>query len=68
MSVHRLLTFARMQVRGRAFEWSNISPDTGSNVIVAGTAIFGAEDPEGVIQQLKTTVNRAQAVIASKQS
>jgi pentose-5-phosphate-3-epimerase len=38
----------------------------GSNVIVAGTAIFNASDPEGVIHQLKTTVNNAQAKIASK--
>jgi len=34
---------------------------TGSNVIVAGTAIFGAESPEAVIQQLKDVVNTAQA-------
>jgi len=40
--------------------------DAGSNVIVAGTAIFNASDPEGVIRQLKTTVNNAQAKIASK--
>jgi ribulose-phosphate 3-epimerase len=33
----------------------------GSNVIVAGTAIFGAEDPERVIKQLKEAVNVAQA-------
>ncbi|KAK0506324.1 ribulose-5-phosphate 3-epimerase [Armillaria luteobubalina] len=33
----------------------------GHNVIVAGTAIFGASDPEGVIAQLKATVNTAQA-------
>ncbi|KAF9496096.1 Ribulose-phosphate 3-epimerase [Pleurotus eryngii] len=34
--------------------------DAGSNVIVAGTAIFGAQDPEGVIATLKATVNKAQ--------
>ena len=39
---------------------------TGSNVIVAGTAIFGADDPNGVIRTLKTTVNEAQARLASK--
>lgn len=33
----------------------------GSNVIVAGTAIFGAENPESVIQDLKDVVNTAQA-------
>jgi len=31
----------------------------GSNVIVAGTAIFRAEDPEAVIAGLKETVNKA---------
>ncbi|VDB99726.1 unnamed protein product [Peniophora sp. CBMAI 1063] len=40
--------------------------DAGSNVIVAGTAIFGADDPNGVINTLKTTVNEAQARIAAK--
>ena len=35
----------------------------GSNVIVAGTAIFGASDPIGVISTLKATVNAAQAKI-----
>ncbi|KAF4605115.1 RIBULOSE-phosphate 3-epimerase [Pleurotus pulmonarius] len=38
--------------------------DAGSNVIVAGTAIFGAQDPEGVIATLKATVNKAQAKLA----
>ncbi|KAJ8702472.1 RIBULOSE-phosphate 3-epimerase [Pleurotus ostreatus] len=38
--------------------------DAGSNVIVAGTAIFGAQDPEGVIATLKATVNQAQARLA----
>jgi len=33
----------------------------GSNVIVAGTAIFNAADPEKVIEQLKASVNAAQA-------
>ena len=32
----------------------------GSNVIVAGTAIFGAENPEQVITTLKSAVNTAQ--------
>ena len=30
---------------------------TGSNVLVAGTAIFGADDPKKVISELKTAVN-----------
>ena len=34
---------------------------TGSNVIVAGTAIFGAEHPEEVIATLRAAVNMAQA-------
>jgi len=34
--------------------------EAGSNVIVAGTAIFGAEDPETVITTFKSTVNRVQ--------
>lgn len=38
----------------------------GSNVIVAGTAIFGAAKPEEVIALLKSTVNTAQAKIASR--
>jgi len=35
--------------------------DAGSNVIVAGTAIFGAPDAEKVIADLKATVETAQA-------
>lgn len=31
----------------------------GSNVIVAGTAIFGAENPETVIAGLKESVSKA---------
>lgn len=37
----------------------------GSNVIVAGTAIFGADNPTAVIEQLKNTVNTAQAKFAN---
>lgn len=40
--------------------------DAGSNVIVAGTAIFGAEDPENVITTLKSTVNQIQDKIAAR--
>ncbi|PVG04826.1 putative RPE1-D-ribulose-5-phosphate 3-epimerase [Serendipita vermifera] len=40
--------------------------DAGSNVIVAGTAIFNAEHPEGVIQELKSKVEAAQAKIAAQ--
>jgi len=38
-----------------------VCAEAGSNVIVAGTAIFGAKNPEEVITQLKSTVNTAQA-------
>ncbi|KXN83644.1 Ribulose-phosphate 3-epimerase [Leucoagaricus sp. SymC.cos] len=39
----------------------DVCADAGSNVIVAGTAIFGAENPEQVIAMLKSAVNTAQA-------
>jgi len=39
--------------------------EAGSNVIVAGTAIFGADNPSAVIEQLKNTVNAAQAKFAN---
>lgn len=38
----------------------------GSNVIVAGTAIFGAAEPEKVISMLKSTVDTAQAKLAEQ--
>ncbi|KAF8585567.1 ribulose-5-phosphate 3-epimerase [Ramaria rubella] len=37
----------------------------GSNVIVAGTAIFGAQDPDKVIASLKDSVGAAQAQAAA---
>jgi len=40
--------------------------DAGSNVIVAGTAIFGAEHPEQIIATFKSAVNTAQAKCAAK--
>jgi len=45
----------------------DVCADAGSNVIVAGTAIFGAENPEEVIAALKNSVNVAQAKVAAKQ-
>ncbi|KAF6766115.1 ribulose-5-phosphate 3-epimerase [Ephemerocybe angulata] len=39
----------------------HVCAEAGSNVIVAGTAIFGADDPPAVIQTLKDAVNTAQA-------
>lgn len=39
---------------------------SGSNVIVAGTAIFGAPEPDKVIALLKATVETAQAKSAAK--
>ncbi|PCH33860.1 ribulose-5-phosphate 3-epimerase [Wolfiporia cocos MD-104 SS10] len=44
----------------------DVCADAGSNVIVAGTAIFNAPQPEEVIALLKRTVETAQAKIASK--
>jgi ribulose-phosphate 3-epimerase len=38
----------------------------GSNVIVAGTAIFGADKPEEVIATLKSVVDTAQTKIAKQ--
>jgi ribulose-phosphate 3-epimerase len=43
-----------------------VCADAGSNVIVAGTAIFGAEHPDEVISGLKATVNTAQSRGLSK--
>ncbi|KIY50574.1 ribulose-5-phosphate 3-epimerase [Fistulina hepatica ATCC 64428] len=44
----------------------DVCAEAGSNVIVAGTAIFRAEHPEKVIQILKSTVDAAQARITAK--
>ncbi|KAI0320356.1 ribulose-phosphate 3-epimerase [Amylostereum chailletii] len=44
----------------------DVCANAGTNVIVAGTAIFGAEKPEEVIVSLKATVNTAQARLASR--
>ncbi|KAI0830604.1 ribulose-5-phosphate 3-epimerase [Trametes gibbosa] len=43
----------------------DVCADAGSNVIVAGTAIFNAPEPEKVIHLLKATVDTAQAKIAA---
>lgn len=50
-----------------------VTPDTvgtcaeaGSNVIVAGTAIFGSDDPENVITALKSAVNHIQDEAAGR--
>ncbi|KAJ7487486.1 ribulose-5-phosphate 3-epimerase [Mycena galericulata] len=42
----------------------DVCAHAGSNVIVAGTAIFGAPNPDEVIAQLKATVNTAQAKLS----
>ncbi|KZO95032.1 ribulose-5-phosphate 3-epimerase [Calocera viscosa TUFC12733] len=44
----------------------DVCAEAGSNVIVAGTAIFGAQDAAEVIKQLKATVMTAQAKFAAK--
>jgi len=41
-----------------------VCADAGCNIIVAGTAIFGADDPETAIRQLKDAINVAQARFA----
>ncbi|KAF7339554.1 Ribulose-5-phosphate 3-epimerase [Mycena sanguinolenta] len=43
----------------------DVCAHAGSNVIVAGTAIFGAPNPEEVIAGLKASVNAAQAKLSS---
>ncbi|KAH6917459.1 Ribulose-phosphate 3-epimerase [Coprinopsis sp. MPI-PUGE-AT-0042] len=45
-----------------------VCADAGSNVIVAGTAIFNAADPPAVIRSLKETVEAAQAKFAATRS
>lgn len=44
----------------------DVCADAGSNVIVAGTAIFNAPEPDKVIALLKSTVDTAQARIAKR--
>ncbi|KAI0721356.1 Ribulose-phosphate 3-epimerase [Cerioporus squamosus] len=46
----------------------DVCADAGSNVIVAGTAIFNAPEPEQVIALLKSTVDSAQAKLAAKRA
>lgn len=43
-----------------------ICADAGSNVIVAGTSIFGSNHPEEVIAELKTAVAAGQAKLAER--
>lgn len=35
----------------------------GSNVVVAGTAIFGAQDPAATIQQMRESINKERAAV-----
>lgn len=35
----------------------DVAADAGANVIVAGSAVFGAEDPGEVIRKLRDAVN-----------
>ncbi|KAL9715842.1 RIBULOSE-phosphate 3-epimerase [Leucoagaricus gongylophorus] len=46
----------------------HVCADAGSNVIVAGTSIFGVENSEQVITTLKSAVNTAQAKFSAKGS
>lgn len=50
---------------GRENSDTSVYLTQGSNVIVAGTAIFGAKNPEDVITTLKSTVNQAQDKITA---
>lgn len=36
----------------------DVAADAGANVIVAGSAVFGAKDPSEVIQKLRQAVDR----------
>lgn len=38
-----------------------LAADAGANVIVAGSAVFGAKDPSEVISMLRDTVNKKSA-------
>jgi ribulose-phosphate 3-epimerase len=50
-----------------AFVLCNLDePFLGSNVIVAGTAIFGAAEPDRAISVLKATVDAAHANMAAR--
>jgi hypothetical protein len=61
MLVHmRVITSRHPHVSGILTDY------TGSNVIVAGTAIFGSPNAEEVIALLKSTVDTAQAKIVNK--
>lgn len=61
-TLHTLLFSLTLGSFSSACVFSCFNP--GSNVIVAGTAIFGADDPNAVITTLKSTVNEAQEKIA----
>lgn len=65
----RMLAFVLMQVRPWSFPHSlAYLTRVGSNVVVAGTAIFNAQDPGGVITQLKKAVDEEQARIAAERT
>lgn len=44
----------------------HLCADAGSNVIVAGTSIFGSEHPDEVITELKAAVSAGQAKLAER--
>ncbi|KAI7867797.1 Ribulose-phosphate 3-epimerase-like protein [Spinellus fusiger] len=50
---------------GLSMETIDASADAGANVIVAGTGIFKAEEPDKVIAAFKEKVNTAQARFAA---
>jgi hypothetical protein len=53
----------RQVSRYSSFAGASLDRIAGSNVIVAGTAIFGSEHPEHVIATLKGAVNTALATV-----
>lgn len=44
----------------------HLCADAGSNVIVAGTSIFGSDHPDEVIADLKAAVSAGQAKLAER--
>ncbi|KAG1881554.1 hypothetical protein C8R48DRAFT_667392 [Suillus tomentosus] len=44
----------------------DVCADAGSNIILAGTAIFNASNPEDVIASLKTTISSLMATVQAR--
>jgi hypothetical protein len=61
-----VLKQVRLSLDAHSARLTGKRPHVGSNVIVAGTAIFGADRPDEVIATLKSVVDTAQAKILAK--